>query len=150
MLEMLISAAFLFSGFGSCGCKCLPVDDSETTYEGGNMVEAYVEERKYRHLNGKVVDSNGIPLSEVLVEVFDNPEWIKQKSLRTRGDQKRIAVCKTASDGVFCFKDIPKGKYELRLSKGRSWNPTHIYIEVEPKGSDAVSDPLEVWLTVGV
>ena len=151
MLQLVIIATIgFFTTINNCECSCLEVDSSETTHYGGNMLDIYKEEKTYRLLDGKVLDSNGEPLSGVLVEVFDNPEWIKQGKKRNASNQTRISVCKTSTDGKFCFKKLPKGEYELRLSKNKNWNPTHMYIEVDPEDSNAVLGPLEVWLTIGV
>jgi protocatechuate 3,4-dioxygenase beta subunit len=94
-----------------------------------------------------VHDLNGEPVEGVLVEVFDHPDWIVLDYPASRVEQHRIAACKTESDGSFCFKNISSGRYELRASKDRAWNPSHVYIVVSPRRGARAG--INVKLTVG-
>ena len=117
---------------------------------------AYPEEGVFKTIHGKL----DIPLAEfnddVLVEVFDQPdylicEWLEKNpnncTTTPPDKQRRIAACVTRKDGTFCFSNLPPGKYELRLSKGAEWSPTHVLVKVDPQRGS--SKPIEVRLNLG-
>jgi hypothetical protein len=116
-------------------CKCHRAADNETTHFGGNEAVVFVAEESHRRLAGTVHAPDGTKLGNALVEVFDHPEYLLgDKPLETRPEQKRLAACRTAPDGKFCFPNLPSGKYELRSSVGSGWDVTHVYVVVDKKG----------------
>ena len=101
-----------------------------------------------------------MPLAElndnVLVEVFDQPDYLicewrdknPNNCTTTPPDsQRRIAACVTGKDGAFCFSKLHAGKYELRVSKGAEWSPTHVLVTVDP--GRGTSKPIKVHLNLG-
>lgn len=119
-------------------CKCIAPEPGITTRAGANEEIVQVEKKAYKTLRGVVKDANGEPLSDVLVEVLDNPEHLLfsyAENQRQRKTQARIAACLTAADGRFCFSNLPPGKYELLVSKEPGWAHTHVYIVVAPRRS---------------
>lgn len=151
MLKFTFILILLFSAnsFGqNCECSCKTPDLDETTHEGGNKIITVQDKKVYKFLHGKVFVGDE-PLSDVLIEIFDQPEWIINGDSKSPVEQNRIAACKTGKDGSFCFKDLPPGKYELRASKDIRWNPIYIYVIVDPNSKDAVKDSMEVRLSVG-
>jgi hypothetical protein len=121
-------------------CKCRRAADDETTHFGGNEAVVFVEQASHRRLAGTVHAPDGTKLGNALVEVFDHPEYLLQdKPWVNRPQQKRLAACRTAADGKFCFRNLPSGKYELRSSVDRGWDVTHIYVIVDrnaPRGGN--------------
>ena len=115
-------------------CKCGTPDKGETTLWGGNEMIVVTEENSFRKLEGRVQMSGDRPLENALVEVFDHPDYLLDTS-HSRGEgppeQKRLAACRTAKDGKFCFRNLPAGKYELRSSLGSGWNVTHVYVVLD-------------------
>ena len=130
-------------------CKCIEPERGETTHRGGNEIVTFRERKVYKSVRGVVRDVNGEALEGVLVEVFDHPEWIVLDYPASRVKQRRIAACKTGPDGSFGFENIPSGKYELRASKGASWNPSHVYIVVNRRNRRSTRAGINVQLTVG-
>ena len=92
---------------------------------------------------------NGAPLKGVLVELFDKPDWIRKQHPSSPIDQTRIAVCKTAADGRFCFENVRAGEYELRGSIDLSWNPSHVLLKVNPNAKRASREAIVLQMTVG-
>lgn len=129
-------------------CKCTAAL-GETTHQGGNEILTFRERRTYKLVRGVVHDVNNEPLADVLVEVFDHPEWIALNYPASRVKQHRIAACKTGSDGNFCFENLAAGRYELRASKEISWNPSHVYIVVNPRGRKSTRARINLQLRVG-
>ena len=158
MIGAAILIAISIAGFGLMSpvsrCTCTAVDSNVTTRWGGNEFIVLKQAHAVKALIGTV----GIPLSElsddVLVEVFDQPdylicEWLNKNpnncTTTPPENQRRIAACTTGKDGRFCFENLPAGKYELRASKGQSWNPTHIYVVVAPSGTKkSIEVPMHV------
>lgn len=149
----LLATGLLISLLGNspspCNCRCVAPAPRETTYQGGNEIVTFRESRIYRSIHGVVRDVNGEPVAGVLVEVFNHPEWILLGYSFSQVEQRRIAVCKTREDGTFCFENIPAGEYELRGSKGTAWNPSHVYIRVNPRSRRSTRTGIELRLTVG-
>jgi hypothetical protein len=136
---LLVSATALFAsllvGPSVLGdCKCGAPDKGETTRWGGNEMIVVKEESSFRKLEGRVQMSDDRTLENALVEVFDHPDYLLDRShSRNEGppEQKRLAACRTAKDGKFCFRNLPAGKYELRSSLGSGWNVTHVYVVLD-------------------
>ena len=106
-------------------CACMVSDES--TRSGANESIVIAEKERYRQLEGVVKDVNGQVMPDVLVEVFDKPDYLLlsyPESERKRKEQKRLAGCVVSSDGRFCFRALPPGNYELRFSKDGGWKHT--------------------------
>jgi protocatechuate 3,4-dioxygenase beta subunit len=130
-------------------CKCKPASSSDQTSWGQENVIIKKEE-VLKALRGRVVSAaNEKPLAGVLVEVYDKPEGLlldwKEREAK-KPEQRRIAACITGPDGQFCFANIPPGKYELRSSKPLEWNPTSLYVAVEPRDPRSVRSKIMVSL----
>lgn len=149
LLAVALIASSLVASPCPSNCGCNAPEPGETTHQGGNEVVTFIERRAYRFIHGVVRDANGEPVPDVLVEVFDHPEWIRQGHPASRVEQRRITACKTGADGRFCFENIPAGRYELRGSKDAAWNPSHVYIIVNPRSRRSTRAGIELQLTVG-
>lgn len=137
MLGTALFACSLVTPFVFADCKCHAPGKEETTHWGGNEMVVVKEESSYRQLRGTIEMSDGRPLKDDLVEVFDHPDYLLDSSHSRREgplEQKRLAVCRTAADGKFCFRNLPPGKYELRSSLGSGWNVTHVYVVLDGQG----------------
>jgi hypothetical protein len=131
-------------------CKCGTVKEEEITRWGGNEVVIQVEEKTYRQLSGTVQMFGDRPLKDVLVEIFDRPGYLLNRSApfkRYDPEQKRVAACRTSADGKFCFRDLPSGKYELRSSIDSGWNVTQLYVVVDKKAGQ--TKKIQVRMSVG-
>ena len=109
-------------------CRCVASD--EPTRAGANERIVIRMPGKYRQLAGVVEDANLQVVSDVLVEVFDKPEYLLleyPESEQKQKGQRRIAGCVVGADGKFRFRGLRPGKYELRFSKAGGWNHTHVY-----------------------
>jgi hypothetical protein len=152
---LLVSATALFACLlvapsVLADCKCGPPDKGETTRWGGNEMVVVKEENSFRNLDGTVQMSGDRPLENALVEIFDHPDYLLDTShSRSEGppEQKRLAACRTAKDGKFCFRNLPSGKYELRSSMGSGWNVTHVYVVLD--GQSKRSGKLKVLMLLG-
>ena len=129
-----IALSFVLLGFASSSvlgdCKCVRPLEGETTHWGGNT-SIELEKSILKMVQGRV-ENGGKPLRGALVEVFASegpiPSWNVGK-----GEQKRLAACKTAEDGKFCFKNLPSGTYAIRSSIDTGWDVTHVVVTVDTK-----------------
>ena len=114
-------------------CRCVPAPLNEATHYGGNRLIVFHETKSYPSLQGVVLDQSGAEMQDVLIEVFDHPEWLLlgyPEFEKARQKQRKIAACKTGADGRFCFAGLPHGKYELRCSFGPGMNGTHVHVTI--------------------
>ena len=133
-------------------CKCSPPAAGETTRSGANENIVVSEKRKHTRIAGIVRDVNGQIISDVLVEVFDNPDHLLlpyPQNIKKPKPQRRIAACVVGNDGQFCFANVPPGKYEVRFSKDGGWNHTSLVVSVAPRGRNATKRNLEITMQVG-
>jgi len=131
-------------------CKCRAPKEGETTHWAGNEEIVMNEETSYRKLEGTVEYLGDRPLANALVEIFDQPDYLLDESVLSKRDhvgQKRLAACRTAANGRFCFRNLPSGKYELRSSLDSEWNVTQVYVVVDKKSGKNQS--LRVSMKVG-
>jgi hypothetical protein len=139
LLLMCVGLLFVFAlGTASAlgDCKCGPVKEEETTHWGGHESAIFVEKNSYRQLRGTVQPGYGKTSKVVLVEIFDHPDYLLDRSANVREyhpEQKRVAACHTSAYGKFCFPILPSGKYELRTSIDGEWNTSHVYVVVDKK-----------------
>ena len=152
-MRALISFTFVVLSFaGSLStqrCKCFPAAADETTRNGANENIVMVEKQSHTRIAG-VVSAGGDPASDVLVEVFDNPDHLLlpyPDSVNKRKAQRRVAACVVRDNGEFCFTNIPAGKYEVRFSKDGGWNHTSVVLTVG--GRKATHEKLEIAMQVG-
>ena len=130
----MLFACMLVAPFVLADCKCHPPGEGETTHWGGNEMIVMKEESSYRQLHGVIEVADGRPLKNALVEVLDHPDYLLDSSHSRREgppEQKRVAACRTSTDGKFCFRNLPPGKYELRSSLDSGWNVTHVYVVLD-------------------
>jgi hypothetical protein len=129
-------------------CKCHHPQKGDATRQGANMFVVQQEEKPYRELSGRVELHEETPIEDVLVEVFDQPEYLLRERPSEAPKQKRLAACVTAEDGKFCFRHLPPGKYELRASLNGGMNITHVYVVVDKKTGQ--TEKLRVGMSVGI
>jgi hypothetical protein len=150
-MSNLVILVLLFSGLFNffCECTCKSVSADETTHLGGSESVIKKEAKVFKSIKGKILDVNDEPVPDVLVEIFDQPEWITKGLEKSDVKQNRLKACKTGKDGSFCFSELPAGKYEILASKDVRFNPTHVYIVVNPDDKEATEESVEVLLTLG-
>jgi hypothetical protein len=151
MMKLLTSALFivLMCEAASAQCRCGPPAGGESTHEGGNELITHILPRRLTSIHGVAEDINGKAIGGALVEVFDRPEWIRQGHIRSKVEQRRVAACRTKRDGNFCFRGIPPGEYELRLSKSKMWNVNHILLVVDPESPESTKAGVRVVMYLG-
>ena len=116
-------------------CKCRRPEKGDATRWGGNEAVVLQPEGHFQELKGIVEAFENEPMGDALAEVFDKPDYlISDTPWANRPEQKRIRACVTSTDGKFCFKDLPDGAYELRISHDQGWNVTHVYVVLDHKG----------------
>ena len=115
-------------------CRCHKPERDATTRWGGNQAVVLKPDEHFREVRGVVEAFTGKAMADAIVEVFDKPEYlVGDKSWSEKPQQNRLRACVTSTDGKFCFKSLPDGVYELRVSRDREWNVTHVYIVVDRK-----------------
>ncbi|HEY0082730.1 MAG TPA: carboxypeptidase-like regulatory domain-containing protein [Pyrinomonadaceae bacterium] len=150
-MRLLISVFLILAAtagtFGDA-CKCEKVEpDVETIWCCNEMFEPIIERRVRKNIHGSV----SYALSEqrigrVLVEVFTNPEYLRQESptgqmLKPKRAQRRVAACTADFNGEFCFAHIPPGKYEVRVS-AHGVSTRQVLVIVNPHSRRSAKAPL--------
>ena len=128
-------------------CKRHQPQKGDAPRQGANMFVVQQEETPYRELTGRVELHEDTPIENVLVEVFDQPEYLLQQWSAETPKQRRLAACVAREDGKFCFRHLPPGKYELRASLNGGWNITHVYVVVDKKAGQ--TKKIQVRMTLG-
>jgi hypothetical protein len=134
-------------------CGCVKAKRNETTRQWGNEHIVLVDHKPYRQIQGTVFIGNKEKIENALVELFTHPEhlllstYVEREEAKSK--QRRLAACKTGADGRFCFKNIPAGKYELRMSVTYGINLSSTYLILAPKNRKSSRKQLEVYLSVG-
>ena len=149
-LVLLLSLILFLQG--SYGSRCRCAASNEPTRDGANENVVIVEPEKYRQLAGVVQDTRGQILPDVLVEVYDKPEYLLLKypeSVEKKKAQRRLAGCVVGADGKFCFRGLQPGKYELRFSKAGGWNHIQVYVVIAAAKQKASNRSLEITMQPG-
>jgi len=129
-------------------CKCRQSAKDDKTRWGGNEAVTQVPEEHFRELKGVVSVFGDQPVENALAEVFDKPEYLLgNEPWDQRPTQNRLRECVTSPDGKFCFKDLPSGTYELRISRDPGWDVTHVYVVVDRKAG--ARKPIQVEMHIG-
>ena len=130
-------------------CKCTPAKANETPVGANEIVE--INGGKVKQLKGYVTDLNGDYINGVIVEVFDYKNADKDKSLyNIANSRKRRAACWVSKDGRFCFSNLPRGDYLLRVGTiGGGFNYGLVKVTLSPKEKDSSDKEIEILLTVG-
>lgn len=86
-------------------------------------------------LAGVVVDVNGEPIVEAVIEVYE-----------TKEDGKLVAIYKTDMKGRFCIRNLIKGLYMVKVGWSRlGFNCTDVEVEIKGK----IKRFLEIELPIG-
>jgi protocatechuate 3,4-dioxygenase beta subunit len=92
-------------------------------------------------LGGRVILPDESVLAGALVEVFDNPDLDVNK-------RKRLAACRTGETGVFRFKRIPPGRYEIRASYSSGLDAGQTMVTLAPKDKNASKNDIVVRMEI--
>ena len=130
-------------------CRCRRPEKNDSTRLGGNEAIVLVLKDHFRELTGLVEAFENEPAKDVLVEVFDKPDYlVDNKPWADRPQQKRLKACLTSTDGRFCLRGLPSGAYELRMSKDSGWDVTHVYVVLDCKAGK--KEQIKVRMHIGV
>jgi uncharacterized GH25 family protein len=68
-----------------------------------------------KEIRGRVIDPNGEPFNEVVVELYDYADADQKLGASALVETKdRRAACLTDKNGYFCFTNLKSGRYALR------------------------------------
>ena len=130
-------------------CKCRRPEKGDETRWGGNEAVVVVPEKHFREIAGTVEAFQNEPMEGALVEVFVKPDYlVSDKPWAGRPEQKRLKSCVTSADGKFCFSGLPRGPYEVRISKDQGWNVTHAYVVLDRKAAEKI-ETLRIVMHIG-
>lgn len=130
-------------------CKCHKPERGEKTRQDANMPVTMKLEGQFRELKGLVQIDAERPMEDVLVEIFDKPDYLLGGNpFADHPNQKRLKACVTSADGKFCLRGLSSGKYEIRVSKDGGWNITYAYVELDQK--HGTKEPIEINMSIGV
>ena len=165
MTKIILSMLMLFSSNGhlqqdTCTCK---KSATKTISEGAD--ERRVEDHVYKELYGQItaLGDNSFPIDNILVEVYDHPEAALDSSINTglngkqETKQRKLASCRTGEDGMFCFKGIKPGKYEIRLIDDGAlnrtsgpWDNNSWFITLDPRDPKSINKLIEVYMDLRI
>ena len=131
VILLLVSSA---NSLNSQECKCRSPEAGTRTHTGYGETVLVKTKGAYKKLAGVVsLDPSDAPVEGVLVELF-------RESKQTSSDRTSLSACVTGPDGGYCFANVSKGRYELRVSKDGGFKITHVEVLVDPsdhRASDA-------------
>src|SRR5687767_12728740 len=93
-----------------------PSKESSIVSIGANAVLVYRSPGPVRLMAGRVVDGNGMPFSNAIVDVFPLKKSLRRSLARPGvGVNDPVRSYKTNERGEFCLDGFPDGSYELRF-----------------------------------
>ena len=146
-------------------CSCLSASKKDVPSQGNVLV--ILNGGKVKQVKGVVSWGNGKGVMEnSVIEVFKVSESEIDKKVSYNGysndpdiardqkiydiaqDKKRKTACRTGKNGKFCFKNLPKGMYILRLGLNRSVNSgmNEIYYVVEVDRKNGKNHEIEAFI----
>ena len=126
--------------------KCHRPEGDDTTRWGGNQAIVLTPAEHFREVRGIVELFAKELVENELIEVFDKPEYlVSDKPWGEKPQQNRLRACATCADGKFCFKKLPDGVYEVRVSQDQGWNVTHSAVD----GKAGTNEPLHMGMRLG-
>lgn len=153
VLSLLFVATAVVPPGQTCSCRVASEDDIP---HGANEDIEY-SQRTVKNIFGVVgyasVDG---AVEDVVVEVYDVAD--SDRTLRPRElvrERTRRKACVTASDGSFCFPDLPSGLYVLRAgtrSSNGGMNEVYMRVKLDRhwwKGWFRRSKPIKLGLSPG-
>ena len=115
---------------------------------GANQIIVESRLRKVNSIQGQVLDLNGEPIANAIVDVFPlTPSLEKFSSWKKSDEGRSFRSFKSNKRGEYCLADLPEGRYELRYGTSEfAFN--HLIIQVQTKNSFA-RKTIEVKLSPG-
>ena len=123
-----------------------PIDEQTDTDMNLVMIEGHSEAAKGEVIlvRGQVVDSDGEPLADALVDVWqanDYGRYSHPKDTNTAPldpDFQGWGLVKTDAEGRYGIKTIKPGPYPLSFLGGKGWRCRHIHFEVSHSDLDTL------------
>jgi hypothetical protein len=130
VLGSLVSADFLYAQ--SCNYDKNGIENPPFVWQLNRLPTQTV-----RQIKGKITDNNDEPVAGAVIAVFQ----------LTKNGAKFIGSNESDSKGRFCFGDLEKGKYEIKVGK-HNFQRYDIEVTLAPKNKMALK-MLEFVLDVG-
>ena len=130
-----------------CQCAELPQSqtlDNETTRWGNNNI-VVLDSGARKTIEGMVCYIEGAPVEGALTEVYLDESVEGRK---WEYSSKRIAVCKTKSNGRFKFDSLPVGKYEVRCSLNGYQTVSFVHVTIVSDEKSLNTEQLNVFMYV--
>lgn len=134
---------FTFNAFAQKQhCDCLFTSKNDVPSMGNVIV--VINEGKVKQIKGTVAYASGELMDNAVIEVFQvskNEVVDDENAYKITENKKRKTACKTNRSGKFCFKDLPKGIYVLKIGldtlKDRiGTNGIYFIVEVDSKNGE--------------
>lgn len=101
-------------------------------------IKSTISKGKYKQLKGKVNDNNGESILSAIVSLHQI----------TENEAKFIGSQEVDYKGRFCFKNLPKGKYVLKVG-AKNFNCFDVELEIDKKDKNALNEELIIELPIG-
>jgi len=98
-------------------------------------------------LGGFVLDPTGVPLPDVTVELYGNPEVLFSTKRIAAFQRPSIASTVSSRDGMFRISKVPPGRYELRFTKP-GFNTLSVVTTLSPADKKASKAPMRVRMSL--
>jgi uncharacterized GH25 family protein len=109
-----------------CHCQLAQADDRA---HGANQT-IVLSHKTVKRISGRVLYQDGTPVSQAVVEVYENADSDKVDAYRTTRTKERRAACLADESGRFCFRDLPSGRYLVRAGTRTSAGMQEIIVKV--------------------
>jgi hypothetical protein len=126
MKSFLVLAILILFGAQSSDrkCSCQAALESDQPHGANELIE--YSAKTVKRIQGTVLDPNGAPINEAVVEVYKYSGGEK-----IFGSKERQAACLMDRNGSFCFTGLPSGRYLLRIGTRKPEGFNEVFVKVK-------------------
>jgi len=142
----------------SAGAFCRDCGWKTSAEPGEGTIFATMSGGTMKFIRGRVYYPDGTPAKNIVVEVYRNRlgkvsiEDVSYKQVKTIISRERIAARLILKGGRFCFRNLPAGKYLLRIGSrdDPQFSAMNVFVTVAPKSQKYLRRGLKVDLAMSI
>ena len=132
LLSVLILIITFAAPAGDRKYSCALAGEYDRAHGANEAIEVWV--KPMRTIQGRITFSNGKPVEEAVIEVYEYGKSDKNfEAYEIAKSRERKFACFSNNDGHFCLSDLPSGWYALRIGTRESsgWNEMLVKVRVD-------------------